>query len=60
VNVEDALRTRDQLDGADAPFELFEDPRRQTDSVRPRASGDAVLDANDRAAGHERMLLTGS
>lgn len=60
VNVEDAPRARDELDGANALFELLEDSRCQTDSVRPRASGNAVLDANKGAAGHERMLLTGS
>jgi hypothetical protein len=58
VNVEDAPRAGDELDGTDSSFELFEDARCQTDSVRPRASGNAVLDANDGAVSHERMLLT--
>jgi hypothetical protein len=56
VHVEDATRPRDELDRADASFELFENARCQTDSVRPRASGNAVLDADDWAGGHERML----
>ena len=58
MNVEDAPRAGDELDGTDSSFELFEDARCQTDSVRPRASGNAVLDANDGAVSHERMLLT--
>lgn len=56
VDVEDAARSRHQFDGADARLKLFEDPRCQTDSVWPRASRDAVLDANDGSTGHEPML----
>ena len=56
VDVEDAARSRHQLDGADARLKLFEDSRCQTDSVWPRASRNAVLDANDGSTGHEPML----
>ena len=52
VHVEDAADSRHDLDAADALFELLENLRRQTDGVRQRASGDAVLDANARAFGH--------
>ena len=57
VHVEDAADSGHQLDGADALLELFENLRRQTDGVRPRASGDAVLDADARAL---RSRLRGS
>jgi hypothetical protein len=56
VDVEDAARSRHQFDGADARLKLFEDSRCQTDSVWPRASRDAILDANDGSSGHEPML----
>ena len=52
VHVEDAALPGDELDRVDATFELFQDARCQTDSVRPRASGNAVLDANDGAVCH--------
>jgi hypothetical protein len=56
VDIEDAARSRHQLDGADARLKLFEDSRCQTDSVWQRASRNAVLDANDGSSGHEPML----
>jgi hypothetical protein len=56
MDVEDAARSRHQFDGADGRLKLFEDSRCQTDSVWPRASRDAVLDANDGSIGHEPML----
>ena len=34
VHVEDSACARDDLDGADGVFELFENPRRQTGGVR--------------------------
>ena len=46
VHVEDAADPGYQLNGADALLELFENLRCQTDSVRSRASGDAVFDAD--------------
>ena len=52
--VKNAVRSWHQFDGADAHLELFENPRRQTDSVWPRASGNAVFDANERTIGHHR------
>jgi hypothetical protein len=57
VDVEDAVRAGNQLDGAHALLELLENARRQTDSVRTRPSGDAVLDADDGRAGHRSSLL---
>ena len=54
VDVEDAVGTGDELDAADGRLELFENPRCQTDSVRQRASGNAVLDADVRLVGHRR------
>jgi len=52
MHVEDAVLARDDLDARDLALELVEDPRRQTDGVRQRASGDAVLDADLMLAGH--------
>jgi hypothetical protein len=52
MHIEDAADSGHQLDRAGAFFELLENSGRQTDGVRPRASGDAVLDANARAVGH--------
>ena len=54
VYVEHAADSGYQLDGADALLELFENLRCQTDSVRSRASGDAVLDADQWSAAHAR------
>jgi 2-dehydropantoate 2-reductase len=44
VDVEDAVRPRDHFDEAHVFFPLLEDARRQTGSVRPGPSGDAVFD----------------
>jgi hypothetical protein len=52
VNVEDAVCSRHELDSGDARLELFEDLRCQTDSVWPRTSGNAVLDANEQRINH--------
>ena len=52
VNVEDPVRARHDLDGADGVLPFLEDPRRQTGGVRERPSGDAVLDADVVAVGH--------
>ena len=52
VHVEDAVRPRDDLDDADDVLPLLEDARRQTGSVWPRPSGDAVLDPEVVALGH--------
>ena len=52
VHVEDAAGPGDDLDPADRLFELLEKLRRQTDGVRERSSGDAVLDADQRRAAH--------
>jgi hypothetical protein len=52
VDVEDPVRTRHDLHGADCVFPLLEDPRRQTGGVRERPSGNAVLDAYVTAFGH--------
>jgi hypothetical protein len=60
VNVEDAVRARYHLDRCDGRFQLLENPRRQTDGVRPRASGHAILDANQRRTSHgnESIAIT--
>jgi len=52
VYVEDAIGPRDQLDAADALFELLENARCQTDSVWASPSGNAVLDANHGSVAH--------
>ena len=44
VNVEDPVRPRHDLHSPDRVFPLLEDLRRQTGGVRPRPSGNAVLD----------------
>jgi hypothetical protein len=56
VHVEDPVRPGHDLDDADLLFPLLEQPRRQTGGVRERPSGDAVLDANMVAVGHERIV----
>jgi hypothetical protein len=56
VNVEDAVRARHHFDRGYGRFELLENLRCQTDSVRQRASGNAVLDANRRRSGHATSL----
>jgi hypothetical protein len=56
VNVEDAVCTRHHFNRRNGRFEVLENPRRQTDSVWPRASGDAVLDTNRRRIGHATSL----
>ena len=56
VNVEDAVRARHHFNRRDERFELLENPRCQTDSVWPRASGDAVLNANRGRIGHASSL----
>ena len=56
VNVEDAVCARHDLNRRDGRFELLENPRRQTDSVWPRASGHAVFDANRGRIGHPASL----
>ena len=56
VHVEHAADAGHDLDAADLLLELLENLRRQTDGVRPRASGDAVLDADQRRAAHARFL----
>jgi hypothetical protein len=57
VNVEDAARPGYHLDRADLVFELLEYLRRQTDGVRARPSGGAVLDPNQRV-GHGPILAS--
>jgi hypothetical protein len=60
VYVEDAARSRHQLDCAGARLELFENARCQTDSVWPRASGNAVFDANHGGSVHEAIVFRGT
>ena len=54
--VEDPVRPGHDLDDAELGFPLLEQPRRQTGGVRERPSGDAVLDANVVAVGHQRIV----
>ena len=56
VNVEDAICARYHFNRGDGRFELLENPRCQTDSVWPRASGHAVLDANRGRIRHATSL----
>jgi hypothetical protein len=56
VNVEDAVCAGHHFNRRDGRFELLENPRRQTDSVRPRPSGHAVLDTNGGRSGHATSL----
>jgi len=57
VYVEDAVRARDDLDAADALFELLQNVRCQTDSVWASPSGNAVLDADHGSVAHETSLF---
>jgi hypothetical protein len=52
VDVEDSVRARHDLDGADRVFPFLEDARRQTGGVRQCSSGNAVLDADVTALWH--------
>ena len=56
VEVEDAVCPRHHLNRLDRPFELLENPRCQTGSVWPRASGHAVFDADRGRIGHPASL----
>jgi hypothetical protein len=56
VNIEDAVCACNHLYCRDGRFELLENSRCQTDSVRPRASGYAVLDTNGGPIGHGTSL----
>ena len=58
VHVEDAVRARYDLDRDDVVLVLFEQSSHQTGGLRPRPSGDAVLDPNQ-VVGHP-AILTGS
>jgi hypothetical protein len=57
VDVEDAVCSGNDLDGGDTVLEVLENARRQTDSVRTRSSGDAVLDANRGRIRHDVSLI---
>jgi len=52
VDVEDAVRARDDLERAHDVFPGLENRRRQTGGVRLRPSGDAVLDPYMVSVGH--------
>jgi len=60
VNVENAVCARHHLNCRDGRFELLENSRCQTDSVRPRASGYAVLNTNSGPIGHGTSLSADS
>ena len=59
MNVEDPVSTGHDLDGGDLVFPLLEESRRQTDGVRTRSSGNAVLDADAVLPGHRSILSNG-
>ena len=57
VHVEDAVRSGHDLDRAELVlFPLLEQSRHQTGGVRPRPSGDAVLDADVMPLGHRVIV----
>jgi hypothetical protein len=56
VDVEDAVCARHDFNRGNGRFQILENPRCQTDSVRPRASGHAVLDANRGRTSHDPSL----
>jgi hypothetical protein len=58
MNVEDPIRTRHELNGADHALPVGKKSRHQTGGVRGRASGNAVLDADMVAAGHRWAIVT--
>ena len=58
MHVEDSVRARYVLDRAEVVLVLFEQSSHQTGGLRPRSSGDAVLDPNP-VVGHP-AILTGS
>jgi hypothetical protein len=58
VNIEDAANSGYDLNRANLVLKLLEYLRRQTDGVRARPSGDAVLDPNQRRIGHRPILAT--
>ena len=54
VDVEDAARPGDDLDGVQHCLPFLQDPRDQTGRVRERASGDAVFDPDTMMRSHRR------
>ncbi len=57
MHVEDPVIPGHDLDCGDLPlFPFLEQSRRQTDSVGPRSSGNAVLDADVVALGHRVIV----
>jgi hypothetical protein len=54
VDVEDAARPGNDLDGIQNCFPFLQDPRDQTGRVRERTSGDAVLDPDTMVRSHRR------
>jgi hypothetical protein len=57
MHVEDPVRSGHDLDRADlALLPLLEQRRRQTDGVRSRPSGDAVLDPDVVSLGHRVIV----
>jgi hypothetical protein len=58
VDVEDAARPGNDLDGIQNCFPFLQDPRDQTGRVRERASGDAVLDPDTMVRSHRSIVLS--
>ena len=52
MNVKDAVAAGDDLDRCEITLVLLKQSRRQTDGVRERASGNAVLDADAECVRH--------
>jgi hypothetical protein len=55
VYVKDSVVAGDDLDRPDLILVFLENLRRQTDGVRARSSGDAVLDPDVSGASHRRQ-----
>jgi hypothetical protein len=58
VYVEDASRSRDDLDNVDCLLPLLENARNQTGGVGQRASGNAVLDPDTMLRGHQSIVVS--
>jgi hypothetical protein len=58
VYVEDASRSRDDLDNVDCLLPLLENARNQTGRVGQRASGNAVLDPDTMLGGHQSIVVS--
>jgi len=58
VNVEDASRSRNDLDSLNQLLPLLENARNQTGRVRQRSSGNAVLDPDTMLRSHRSIVVS--